>query len=95
MLAPLFSTRTKTQSLRRYSTKMAKYTSCKYIKYFGSFSYLTTARLVIIEQVNVAENDLNKIEYKTILGDKTFNEFILSHPSGKPKVENRCSRYLI
>ncbi|KAI7906914.1 aminotransferase [Cokeromyces recurvatus] len=37
---------------------------------------------LIIEQVNVNENDEEKIQYDIQLGNKTFNEFILSYPSG-------------
>ncbi|OBZ89721.1 hypothetical protein A0J61_02237 [Choanephora cucurbitarum] len=37
---------------------------------------------LIIEQVNTKESDVNKAQYEIVPGDKTFNDFILSYPSG-------------
>lgn len=41
--------------------------------------------LVIIEQINAAENNPDKIQYTISIGNTTFNDFILSYPSGKIK----------
>lgn len=65
---------------------MSKPTSRKLEYKWESFlnlcTYCSIGRVVIIEQVNVAEQDISKFEYKTRLGNESFNDFILSHPSG-------------
>ncbi|KAI9486453.1 MAG: aminotransferase [Benjaminiella poitrasii] len=43
---------------------------------------MTKPTTLIIEQLNVTENNKERIQYDIQLGNKTFNEFILSYPSG-------------
>ncbi|KAL9540656.1 hypothetical protein PS6_010664 [Mucor atramentarius] len=43
---------------------------------------LTVPTTLVVEQTNVLENDPTKFVYKTTIGNCSFNEFILSYPSG-------------
>ncbi|KAG1077023.1 hypothetical protein G6F42_025125 [Rhizopus arrhizus] len=43
---------------------------------------LAVPTTLVVEQTNVLENDPTKFVYKTTIGNCSFNEFILSYPSG-------------
>ncbi|KAF1805920.1 aminotransferase [Mucor lusitanicus] len=52
-----------------------------FIRYTSTMSTAAPTTL-IIEQTNVLEKDPSQFQYKTTLGNCSFNDFILSYPSG-------------